>query len=347
MIYVIYGEDDFSKTEFLEELRQQIGSPELFEANTTVMAGPGLRLQHLQAVCSAVPFLAERRLVVVDGLLAQFDGGRAGGRDGRASGAKGALEEWQQAPATLAQTPPSTILVFLEGALRRNNVLLRELANVAQLHVFPLLGGAALEEWVRQRIASKGATASPQAVRRLMELVGGNLWVMGNEIEKLALYAGSEAPIDDEAVGLLVAYARETNIFRVVDSILQGRSAIAMRSMAGLRQGGADASYVLTMLARQLRLILLAQELQAQRVPGPEMGSRLGLTADFAVRQVDEQARRHPYEQVAGMYRRLLETDLAIKRGELGEDLALEALVAELSASSRRRERPPSRGVSR
>ncbi|MFH1141726.1 MAG: DNA polymerase III subunit delta [Chloroflexota bacterium] len=347
MIYVICGEDDFSKTEFLEKLRQEIGSPELLEANTTVMAGPGLRLRHLQEVCSAVPFLAERRLVVVEGLLEQFDAGRAGGRDGRSAGAKGALEEWQQAPATLAHIPPTTILVFLEGGLRRDNFLLREWATFAQLREFPLLGGVALERWIRQRIADRGATATPQAVRRLVELVGGNLWVLSNEIEKLALYAGGEAPIDDEAVGQLVAYAREANIFRAVDSILQGRSAVAMRSVLGLRQSGADVSYVLTMLARQLRLILLAQELQAQRVPGAEMRGRLGLAADFAVRQVENQARRHSYERVAAMYRRLLETDLAIKRGELGEDLALETLVAELCASSQGRERPLSRGVSR
>ena len=47
------------------------------------------------------------------------------------------------------------------------------------------------------------------------------------------------------------------------------------------------------------------------------------------------------------MYRRLLETDLAIKRGELDEDLALETLVAELSAGSRGQEWSPRRGVSR
>ena len=353
MIYVIYGEDDFSKRERLEELRQEIGSPELLEANTTVLAGPGLKPRHLLEVCSAVPFLAERRLVIVEGLLEQFDAGRAGGRDGRSASAKAALEEWQQAPATLAQIPPTTILVFLEDGLRRNNAVMREMATAAQLREFPLLGGAALERWIRQRIASRGATATPQAVRRLMELVGGNLWVLSNEIEKLALYAGGEAysggeaPIDDEAVGLLVASARETNIFRAVDSILQGRSAIAMRSILGLRQSGETVSYILIMVARQLRFILIAQELQAQRVAGPEMRGRLGLTADFQVREVEEEARCHSYERVAAMYRRLLETDLAIKRGELDEDLALETLVAELCASSRRREQPPSRGVSR
>ncbi len=347
MIYVLYGEDDFSRMESLEELRQEIGSPELLEANTTVLNGHGLNIRHLQEVCSAVPFLAERRLVVVDGLLEQFDAGRAGRRDGRSSGAKEALEEWQQAHATLAHMPPSTILVFLERGLRRDNVLLRELATVAQLREFPLLGGVALERWIRERIASSGATVTPQAVRRLGELVGGNLWLLNNEIEKLALYAGEEAPIDDEAVELVVPYARETNIFRVVDSILEGRPAVAMRSILLLRQSRADVSYVLTMLARQLRLILLAQELQAQRVPGPEMRGRLGLTADFAVRQVEEQARRHSYGRVEAMYRRLLETDLAIKRGELDEDLALETLVAELSAGSRGREGSPRRGVSR
>jgi DNA polymerase-3 subunit delta len=347
MIYVLYGEDDFSRMESMEELRLEIGSPELLEANTTVLNGPGLNLRHLQDVCSAVPFLAERRLVVVDGLLGQFDTGRTGGRDGRSLAFKRALEEWQQASAALAQIPPTTILVFLEGKLRQDNALLRELATAAQLREFPLLGGVALERWIRERIASSGATVTTQAVRRLAALVGGNLWVLRNEIEKLVLYTCQEGPVDDEALELLVANAREANIFRVVDAILEGPLAVAMRSILLLRQNGADVSYVLTMLARQLRLILLAQELQSQRIPGPEMQGRLGLTADFAVRQVEKQARRHSYGRVAAMYRRLLETDLAIKRGELDGDLALETLVAEFSAGSRGREWSARRSVSR
>ncbi len=71
VIYVLHGEDDFSQKEFLDNLRDEVGVPELLEANTSVLAGGELTLGQLRDVCSVVPFLAERRLVVVKGLLAR------------------------------------------------------------------------------------------------------------------------------------------------------------------------------------------------------------------------------------------------------------------------------------
>lgn len=347
MIYVLYGEDEFSKREFLETLRQQVGPAELLESNTTVLNGVGLRVRHLEEVCCAVPFLAEHRLVVVQGLLGQFDDVRIEGRDGRPSAAKEALEEWQDSPAALAHIAPSTFLVFSDDSLRRDNPLLGVLAPVAQVRQFAPLRGEALEKWIRGRAAGVGTTVAPQAMRRLVELVGGNLWALSGEIEKLALYTGSQAPIGEEAVELLVAHAREESVFRAVDAVLAGQSAKAMQLIGWLRDSGEGVSYLLVMLARQLRLILLAQEFIEQGVSGLDLGSRLGLTYEFAVRQTTEQARRHSRERVEGMYRQLLETDVAIKRGELDEDLALEVLVAELCYDSKGRKGISTRAVSR
>ena len=337
MIYVLHGADEFSRREFLNSLSQEIGPSESLEANTNVLAGVGLTARHIQEVCQTVPFLAEKRLVIVDGLLGQFDDVRAG-RRGRPFSARTALEGWEGLAEALAQIPPTTTLVFAEGALRRDNPLLKELAPVVQIREFPLLTGEKLGQWIRHCVEEAGATITQDAVGRLVGLVGGNLWAMSGEIEKLALYVGEKA-IDEEAVGLLVEHTREESIFRAVDTILDGRSSEAMRLVGWLRQSGAEVSYVITMLARQLRLILLAQEFLPQRLPRQELGQRLGLTFDRAVRQTEAQARRHAPQRVVAMYRQLLETDLAIKKGEWNEELALETLVAELCQGSNARSR--------
>ena len=73
MIYVLHGEDDFSKKAFLNALREEIGQIDIRDANTTVLEGPDLKLQHLLQVANVVPFLAERRLVIAAGLLGRFE----------------------------------------------------------------------------------------------------------------------------------------------------------------------------------------------------------------------------------------------------------------------------------
>jgi DNA polymerase-3 subunit delta len=335
LIYVLYGEDDFTRKAVLDDLRREVGASELLDANSTVLTGTALTLMQLQEVANVIPFLADRRLVIVDGLLRRFDGSRQRRRSGRSRGSsKSELDGWEGLEEALQQIPPTTNLVFLDGQLRRDNPLLVQIAPAAEVRHFTPLVGADLDQWVRRRVDEVGVSIAPGAVRRLIELVGGNLWILSAELEKLALYAG-QGTVDLNMVDLLVTQAREVSIFRAVDFILDGRTSGAMQLIADLRQHGQEVSYIITMLARQLRLLMLVQELRSERLSTSDLAKRLGLTAEFAVRRTQEQAAHYHPMQIAIMYRRLMETDLAIKRGHLGESVALETLVAELCDAAR------------
>ena len=327
MIYLLYGDDEFSLHEHLGRIREEIGSGELVEANTTTLDGVTVTPQQLLEASSVVPFLAERRLVIVQGLFQRFGSQGDRGRAGRPRGQ--AADEWAGLADMLPQVPETTMVVFVDGSLRRDNPLLQQVASHAEVRAFPLLRGQELAAWIRQRVTSVGATISEQAIRLLAEYVGGDLWIMSGEVEKLALYSEGE-DISEEAVRLLVGRSREASIFEMVDGVLEGKASAALQGLRRLLQGGADASYVIVMLARQLRLVLLTQELLQRRVARTELGTRLGLTAEFAVRRTEQQARRHASGQMVAMYGRLLDTDLAIKQGAVADDLALETLVAEL-----------------
>ena len=142
---------------------------------------------------------------------------------------------------------------ILDGPLRRDNPLLRQVISHVEVRAFPLLRGQELAAWIRQRVASVGATISEQAIKLLAEYVGGDLWIMSGEVEKLALYSEGE-DINEEAVRLLVGRSREASIFDMVDGVLEGKASAALQGLRRLLQGGADASYVIVMLATQLPL---------------------------------------------------------------------------------------------
>ena len=71
-------------------------------------------------------------------------------------------------------------------------------------------------------------------------------------------------PLTVRWVQLLVANSREANIFRTVDMVLGGRTSNALRLIKQMQESGADAGYIIAMLARQLRLMLLAKDLVVQ-----------------------------------------------------------------------------------
>jgi DNA polymerase III delta subunit len=75
LLYILFGEDDFSLTKSLEEIKQGLGDQSLLMANTTVLDGQQVTLDQLRAVVETAPFLAEKRLAIIEGLLGRFEAG--------------------------------------------------------------------------------------------------------------------------------------------------------------------------------------------------------------------------------------------------------------------------------
>ncbi len=70
MITLIHGPAELLRSEAVAELRARVAADEsLAELNTAHLDGQQITVAELQNACDALPFLAERRLVIVDGLL--------------------------------------------------------------------------------------------------------------------------------------------------------------------------------------------------------------------------------------------------------------------------------------
>ena len=331
MLHVLYGADDFSLNEALELLKSQVGPQDVLDANLSRVQASASTLQQVQALCSTVPFLASRRLVIVEGLMSLFEGRRPS-RRGRVT--QDAVNEWPALADFVPDMPQSTDLVLLDGAVSRGNSLLARLSPLGEVTEFPALRGARLTGWIQNRAKAAGCAISTEGVRLLSELVGGNLWTLSSEIEKLSLYCnGRRAEAED--VRLLVPFANEVNVFNAVDAVMERRFPDALRSMRRLMDGGATGTYIVAMVARQVRLLLLAKELEASGVPQPQMGSRLGVTSDWVLGKLREQASRYSATGLEALHRGLLETDLAVKTGRIAESSVAEYLVQQFARVGR------------
>ncbi len=332
MIYVFHGEDNFSANEALQQTLASAGPAEMRESNVTRLDAGEYTLEKFGAAAMVVPFLADRRIVVVRGLLGAAEGQRTGrrGRRNANEGGPGA-----GLPELLAQLPPTTDAIFMEGKLASGNPLLaaiRELGKErATIREFPVLRRDALTDWIRDRAARKGAQVDARAVALLAEQVGSNLWALDMEMEKLSIHAtGRTVTVED--VQALVSSAREASIFDLVDAIMDRRPDAALKTMERLLHEGGTGPSLLAMIARQARMLALAQDLSQRRVPQNEWGSHLGTTSDFVIRKTAEQARRFTPAAVRGLYRLLLETDLAMKTGESTDELAMTEFLARASS---------------
>ena len=322
MFYILFGPDDFSLRQKLEEVKRSLGDRDSLSINTTVLDSRRFTASQLIDICNTVPFLANCRLVIVEGLLERFEQSPGAKRD--------ELKDWQSFVDFVPAKPPSTVLVLIDGKIAKNNPLLKKLAKLGQVQEFPALKRDRLQQWLQAHVAAQGGSISPRAARLLTETAGEDLWVLANEIEKLSLYAKGRR-IEEADVQRVTSSAREANIFAMVDAIAEKRLPAAMRLLHQLLTEGTPPTYLLTMMSRQVRLMVQAKELSRQpRLSSEEKREKLGLSWNYPIDKLLSQSADYSPDRLLAIYEKILETDLAIKTGKWQDELALDLLVADV-----------------
>lgn len=346
VIYLLHGENDFLIHEETRRIAAGLGPEDMVGLNTTQLDGAHVSPPELLQACATVPFLADARLVVVEGLLKRVEqeaAARARSRPENGNPGRGrnrprpAVEdEWAGFAQQVAAMPPTNHLVLIEGRLERTTPLRTALSAIAQVRHFPVLRNAELVAWAAERAQAAGYPFAPGALARLTALAGDDLRTLASEIEKLGLYAGGR-PVTPADVDNLVPGSSETSIFTLVDAVVERQFTTALRAMHRMLEAGAAPQYLLFMLARQFRLVLLARELGRQGIGGSELMDRLGMRSEFPFKKTVRQASGYTARALQQVLERLLDADIAMKTGRQDPELALELLVADLC-------RPPAAG---
>ena len=332
MLYILAGPDDFSLNQSLEEIKRGLGDPALLATCTTVLDGQQVVPDEVKNVCETVPFLSEKRLVIIRGLIGRLE---ARAKSERTGAGRAAQQDPGKFLGCLGQIPETTIVVMTEDEIPRNSGLFKDLSAKAAVKTFPLLKETGLKPWVQKRITESGGSISPAAISLLCQLVGSNLRTMANEIDKLVLFANGRR-VEEADVKSLVGYTQDVSVFALIDAIVGFKTELAGQLLQQLLRHGAAPAYLLFMLDRQFRMVIRAKGLKDQGHPEPGIQSKLGLFNEYALHRTLEQAARYSMSRLKDIYGHLLDADLAIKTGRYDSELALNLLVAELCQRSAR-----------
>jgi DNA polymerase III subunit delta len=354
MITLIHGPAELLRAETLAELAAAAApDPEWADLNTAHLDGRTVTPAELQNACDTMPFLAEKRLVIVEGLLARLastgkrakapvavaameggDEGADGGAPSEESASPEALKG--QAKAFLAyldHVPDTADLVLVEDdtASGQGARRVQELArgNRARIILCEKPRKNELPDWIRSRARLRKVKLDAGAVNDLAEFVGDELRQLDQELVKLADFAG-ERTVTREDVRRLVAATRAASVFELVDSLGLGDAPSAGRLMQhSLDIDGEQPLRLLGMIARQYRLIIQMKALQAQGKKPPEIAHTLNV-GEWNIPKLTTQANRHTFGRLERAMERILAADEAIKTGRLGDREAMDILLAEL-----------------
>lgn len=341
MFYVLHGDDEFTRSEEVARRKQQVMAAGMGDLNVMELDGRRLAFEELVSACQAMPFLTDRRLVIVRDLLQRFEGARAtrgrgkGAANPPSAAATGGGDDAfaQRLVEYLPQMPPSTRLLFVEATtLGKGNPIVKAALQSKDGFVkeFTIPSGGVLHDWVRERASQHGAGITREADDLLATSVGPNLRQLDQELAKLAAHGNYQRDIGEEDVRTLVHAAQQSDIFALVDSLGARQRQVALRRLHELLADRQNELYLLTMIARQVRLILAAKELADEGRMGIDAVQReLKLSRRFIAEKLVNQARMFRMEELEALLRRVAEVDQAIKTGQIEGPLALEMLIVE------------------
>ncbi len=338
MWYVFHGPDGLTRDEEIARLKQKLGQADIASLNYTAFDA-AVQLKEIQAAADAMPFLTEKRLVVVRNWLTQA------GRGKRKPKADSSGDPIAQLVAYLPEVPDYTGLVFAEDETLPSTHPLIKLAQDKSkggfVKLFDLPEDPA--RWIVARARLKGGEiARPAAQLLSTKIHRGNkndrdhfaedsqlyLRKLDTELDKLVAYANGR-PIEAHDVEALVSDEQVADMFGFVDAIGARDGATALRILRGVLGRGEQPLIALTMIARQTRLLIQAKE--HERLAPAELAQTLGLHP-FVAEKLSRQARNFSMAQLERAHIAVMETDLAIKTGSMEDVVALDVLVAGLCA---------------
>jgi DNA polymerase III subunit delta len=288
----------------------------------------------MKTVGEATPFLSLKRLVIINGLLERFEPKDKSARPKKAENQNKKPDESAAFASCLKGLPDSTLAVLVDHIEMgkkslQNNALFEAISIGSEVRSYPLLKGIKLSQWIESRITAQSGSISRQAVNVLVENIGGDLYTMSNEVNKLAAYTAGRM-IEEKDVRQVVSASREADIFALVDAVVDRRAGLAEQILEKLLQNGVMPPQILALLARQIQMLIQVRELKKARRPAAEIQTRLGIFSSFVWDKLSARSEKYTLEKLITIYRSLLETDLAIKTGKLEADLAVNILVADL-----------------
>ncbi len=247
-------------------------------------------------------------------------------------------ERWKEkdveAIAGYLKSPaPATVLCLVAAEAKQGSPLVKVCRRAGQVLVYEL-ARRDLAKWVQAELARRGARATPEACRLLLELVGERPEELALEAEKLALWAqGSE--IDVAEVEELVYPRAEVPSWALTDAWGRRDVAGVLSAWQRLRSRGgreAEPSSVVWRLAEHVALVRSCRSLAAEGIRPEEATKRLKRRSEYPVRKAYQQAEGFDDGELRAALVRLAEVDAALKgESPLPDELELERALVDVT----------------
>ena len=324
-IEIVWGENDYLKKEYLNSLISKYTSPDQESfSQVSYCNGKSASIEELQTTLMTVPFFTEFHLVIIYNLFERFKN-LANNTSKQTKNAN--HKDWDQIVALLTNLPNQKTIVLVEDLYPENKIVQKEIHEFIDSKEFKTIAYLELENWISKKLLDNGKKISNRNARLIADYVGNDMWTLSNEIEKIINYCQDES-LEEEHLEILINNPKEMKIFKLVDLLLDENIAVSFRNIPSIFESGYSTQYLLSMLSRQMRLLIIAKQLSSMNSSKTIYKDKLGIYSDYVIDNIISQVGNRDMDVLLKLYEKISELDIAIKTGAINENIVFDNLIS-------------------
>ncbi len=315
-VYLFYGEENYLKNFYHKKIEETLELGDMSMMNYDTFVGKETMSKDILNAISTLPVFSEYRLVVVkeSGLFT--------------SGRKNETDELAENFSELSST---TILIFIENDVDKRNKLYKKVNKEGCAIDFKGLGEADLVKWVEKKLKNHNIDIDRAVTLKFLKTVNRNMDTIEVELNKLISYVGEDnrrLTIND--IDNVCSKSMELKIFDLVEAIGKKNPVVALDIYNNMIMMKESPLMVLTMISRQLKILLQCKYLKESGFNQQNIAKELGLP-NFVIKDCLIQSNNFNKLELYTSIEKCLNIDVDIKVGKVNDKIGVEMLILEYS----------------
>lgn len=317
-VILLFGEEKLLINEEIDKIKKKLVPGHLETMNFIPIDGKNVPQEEILNACQTVPFLSQKKLVVVYD-TPFFESGKG---DAEKS------DKQDDLLYRLQTIPDYTVLIFTASKVDKRKKIYKLIKSKGIAREFNQLSIKDKAFWIQKRAKLYGKNIDLKTAYFIAEHTG-DLNQTNNELKKIAAFIGDKGSIESEDLSKIFYKSLEGNIFEMMDYIGMKNPSNAIGILNHLTEQGEKAVVILYMISKHLMDLMTVKSMEGLNYQ--DILSKSGLHP-FVLKKALKQAKNFTLDELNRNLKLCQQLDSDIKTGKIQEMLGLELLIAEISS---------------
>lgn len=242
-VYLIWGSESVLLDKAVNRLKKLVAEKGDLDFNLEMFDGEGASVDEIIAAANTLPFMSDRRLVIVKNAHKMN------------AAALGTLADYASDPN------PSATLVLVAEKIAKNLRIYKAVDALGGAAEYSAPKKSDYGREVVKMFAERGKTVGIDAAEVLVRAVGHDLRRLAGEVDKVVAYKAGETHLSMHDVAEVMSTTGPTSVFELLDALGAREGREVLRSLAELVADGESVHGIFSMSVRHVRSLLSTRSL--------------------------------------------------------------------------------------